>query len=201
VSEHFGEDLELYALGDLDERERVAIEAHASVCAECARRLGEAEETLATMSSLLPAYRAPVRRPSIWKPTARVAVAAAFVAGLLVATFTLAFINVGGGSNDDVRAQIAMTHAHFEHVELKPVAGAAPSAKVVYAQDRSWIYVIVDDGRSGYRLLSTGPSGTRELGALVAHGGSSSVFIEHPPGPDTLELAFGDSIVARGTLR
>ncbi|MGH7661701.1 MAG: zf-HC2 domain-containing protein [Vulcanimicrobiaceae bacterium] len=201
MNEHYSEELELYALGDLDEQDRAAIEAHALTCAECARRLGEAEETLASMSSLLPAYRAPQRRPSTWKPTARIAVAAAFVAGLLVAAFTLAFVNVGSGSNDDVRAQIAMTHAHFQHVQLAPVAAGAPAAKVIYAQDRSWLYVIVDDGRSGYRLLSAGPSGAHELAALVAHGGSSSVFIEHPPDSSTLELALGSSVVARGTLR
>lgn len=202
MSEHFEEDLELYALGDLDEPERAAIDAHAKTCAQCARRLGEAEETLASMTSLLPAYRAPQRRGAVWKPAARVAVAAAFVAGLLVASFTLAFVNVGGGSNnDDVRAQIAMTHAHFEHIELEPVAGGAPAAKVIYAQDRSWLYAIVGDGRSGYRLLSVGPSGTHELGQLVAHGGSSSVFIAHPPDGSDLELVFGNGIVARGTLR
>ena len=201
MSEHFEEELELYALGDLDERERAAIDAHAKTCAECARRLGEAEETLASMTSLLPAYRAPQRRPAVWKPAARVAVAAAFVAGLLVATFTLAFMNLGGGSNDDVRAQIAMTHAHFEHIELEPAAAGAPAAKVIYAQDRSWLYVIVDDGRAGYRLLSAGPTGTHGLGQLVAHGGSSSLFIAHPPDSNDLELAFGNAVVARGTLR
>jgi hypothetical protein len=200
VSAHFGEELELYALGDLEERERAAIAEHVRTCDACARRIGEAEETLATMSSLLPAYRAPQRRRPVWRPTARVAVAAAFVAGLLVAAFTLAFINVGNESGGDIRAQVAMTHAHFRHIELTPVAAGAPAAKVIYAQDRSWLYAIVDDGRPGYRLLAAGPSGALELGRLVAHGASSSLFIAHPTKADRLELAFGDRIVARGTL-
>lgn len=202
MSAHYGEELELFALGDLEPNERAAIEAHLTECAECTRRVGEAEETLAHMSTLLPSYRAPRRNETVWRPTTRVAVAAAFVAGLLAAALALAFVNPSGAFRQDELAQVAMTHSHFEHIELEPVAVSAPAAKVVYAHDHSWLYAIVDDGRPGYHLLvGKGSADLADTGGLTAHGNSSSLFLAHPPPGDRIELFFDGHEVARGTLR
>ena len=200
MNAHYDEELELFALGDLEPAERAAIEEHVRDCADCSRRLAEAEETLARMSSMLPAYRAPHRTQTAWRPSARVAVASAFFAGAIAAVLTLAFVNVNHASSDDVRAQIAMVHSHFQHAELRPAVAGAPLTKIIFPPGRDWLYAIVDDGRSGYRLLASSPSGpARDLGGFAAHGATSSLFVERPP-PGEIELEFDGRIVARGTL-
>ncbi|MGH7328195.1 MAG: zf-HC2 domain-containing protein, partial [Polyangiaceae bacterium] len=201
MSVHLGDEIELYALGDLSAQERAEIEAHLADCDMCTRAVGEAEETLAQMASLLPAFKAPKRSRlrSVWSvPAARIAIAASFVIGLLVAAGTLPFLTLTSRtSSDDVRAQAAMTHSHFVHVELAPVMAGAPAAKVIYARDRSWLYAIVDDGHSAYRLVSIGNSGApHDLGTLVSHGETASLFADHPPSGDTVELVSGDRIIA-----
>ena len=205
MSAHLGDELELYALGDLSEDERTAVESHLEGCEECTRALGAAEETLARMTSLLPAYRAPKRTQlrSFWTmPVARMAIAAAFVVGLLVAAGTLPFLGVRPEANsDDIRAQVAMTHSHFQHVQLAPLVAGAPAAKVIFARDRSWVYAIVDDGRAGYHLmLKTGSAAPVDLGALVAHGDSASLFIDHSLPSSELELVRDERTLARGML-
>ncbi|MBV8355632.1 MAG: zf-HC2 domain-containing protein, partial [Candidatus Eremiobacteraeota bacterium] len=57
MSVHPTDDLELYALGDLEASERSTIEAHLAQCATCRRAVGEAEETLAALADALPRYR------------------------------------------------------------------------------------------------------------------------------------------------
>lgn len=201
MSAHYEEELELFALGDLEPAERAAIEAHVKDCVECTRRLGEAEEALARMSSLLPAYRAPGRAQTVWRPGTRVAVASAFIAGLIAAALTFAFVNLNGTSNTDVRAQIAMINSHFTHVQLEAAAPGAPAAKVIFPPNHAWLYAIVDDGRPGYRLLLVSPAGPpRDLGGLIAHGASSSLFVERAPPGYEVELARNGEIVARGRL-
>lgn len=205
MSTHLGDELELYALGDLSPEERANVEEHLATCEECVRALATAEETLAQMTSLLPAYRAPRRSAlrDLWMmPAARMAIAAAFVVGLLVAAGTLPFISLRPGTTgQDARAQIAMTRAHFEHVQLEPLVAGAPAIKVIYARDRSWMYAIADDGRPGYHLhLSEGSGASHDLGELVTHDGSSSLFVEHPPAGNELQLVSNDRILARGML-
>lgn len=205
MSAHLGDQIELYAIGDLAPEERAEIERHLETCEECTRALGEAEETLAQMASLLPSYKAPKRTVlrSVWSlPAARIAMAASFVIGLLVAAGTLPFLTLTSKTgNDDVRAQVAMTHSHFEHIELASETAGAPAAKVIYARDHSWLYAIVDDGRPGYRLVSVVSGVPHDLGVLVTHGETASLFVEHPPAGDMLELVAGERIIARGILR
>ncbi|HTX02528.1 MAG TPA: zf-HC2 domain-containing protein [Candidatus Acidoferrales bacterium] len=205
MSTHLGDELELYALGDLSPEERADVEEHLATCEECVRALAAAEDALAQMTALLPAYRAPRRTAlrSLWTmPVARMAIAAAFVVGLLVAAGTLPFLTIKPGtSNQDARAQIAMTHAHFEHVQLTPLVPGAPAVKVIYARDRSWIYAIADDGRPGYHLyLAAGSSQPRDLGELIAHDGSASLFVEQPPAGNELLIVSNGRALARGML-
>ncbi|HEY1728945.1 MAG TPA: zf-HC2 domain-containing protein [Candidatus Baltobacteraceae bacterium] len=205
MSTHLGDELELYALGDLSPEERANVEQHLATCDECIRALANAEETLAQMTSLLPAYGAPRRTTlgNFWMmPAARMAIAAAFVVGLLVAAGTIPFLTVKPGtSSQDARAQVAMTHAHFEHIQLASLVTGAPAVKVIYARDRSWMYAIADDGRPGYHLyIAAGSSPPRDLGELVAHDGSASLFVERPPAGNELLLVSNDRTLARGML-
>ena len=202
MNAHPVDDLELYALGDLEPSERAAIEAHVAECASCRHTVGEAEESLAALADALPRYRLPQPR----RAQRYGALAAAFVAGLILAGGSL----VGYDRlhpqplGDDVRAQVAMTHAHFLHVSLEPVSAGAPAAKVVYARDRRWLYALADDSRRPYDLVEIDARGTKhDLGRLAAHDGSSSLFVSltAPAGRDEVDLVAGDQVVARGTLR
>lgn len=197
---HPGDDLQLYALGDLAPEERNAVEAHLADCAECSRIVGEAEKTLADLTGLLPPFRAPRRArftPAFW----RGAVAAAFIAGLILAGSTLGLLHQAQNRNDDVRAQLAMTHAHFGHVQLTPLAEGAPAAKVIFARDRSWLYAIVDDGRAAFQLVGVDAAGRHVLGTLAGHGSTSSLFVDKLPEVSQVELVSGDRAIARGMLK
>ncbi|MBV8074668.1 MAG: zf-HC2 domain-containing protein [Candidatus Eremiobacteraeota bacterium] len=204
MSAHLGDDLELYALGDLSSGERAKVEAHVADCAECARALGEAEQSLAELSGLLPSYRAP-RRPQQrgrWSRLTGGALAAAFVVGMIVAGGTVGYLDhTAVVANDDARARVAMLHSHFAHVPLEPVAAGAPRAKIVYPPDRSWLYAIVDDGRPGYRLIARDGATARDLGTLAAHDETSSLFVTGPGDVHVVELVLDGRVVARGMLR
>lgn len=197
---HPDDDLQLYALGDLSFEERSAVEAHLEGCVECSRIVGEAESALADMSDLIPAFRAPRRsrfRPNFW----RGAIAAALIVGMILAGGTVALIRQAQGRNDDVRAQVAMTNSHFNHVQLDPVAAGAPAAKVIYARDKSWLYAIVDDGHEPFRLVAVDFAGRHDLGTLAGHGITSSLFVEKTPEVKQVELLSGDRVIARGMLK
>ena len=204
MSAHLGDDLELFALGDLSPERRSEIEAHLASCDDCARELGEAEETLADLSGLLPAYRAPKSRTqrSRRSPFATGSLAAAFAVGAIVAGGTVAYVgHTAVVANDDARARVAMLHSHFMHVTLQPAGGTAPLAKIVYPPDRSWLYAIVDEGRPGFRLIAREGAAVRDLGTLAAHDDTSSLFVERPGEVRELELVADGRVVARGMLR
>jgi hypothetical protein len=141
--EHAGDAAELYALGCLSQDERRAVEAHVQTCSPCLRRIGEAEETLLALereTAVVPMpfdaalFPAKPRRTGWW-PSA-LALAAAFVFGMLVRS--------GPAPNP---ALDALATSHFNHAQF---SGAnEPKAKVLYARDRSWYYVVVTGSR-GY---------------------------------------------------
>ena len=62
---HVGEAAELYALGALDEREQAGLEAHIAHCAQCLRRVGEAEETLLALERGSKAVDVPRRQGNV----------------------------------------------------------------------------------------------------------------------------------------
>lgn len=200
MSAHLGDQIELYALGDLSTQEKIAVEAHLATCMECTRAVGEAELTVANLAELLPAYHAPralrVRNSAPWLG----AIAAAFVAGLLVAGGMFAYLN-GHRADPDVRAQVAMVQSHFDHTTLTPVSDGAPATKVIFARDKAWLYAIADDGGSTYHLVAVTGNTQHDLGMLTAHGATASIFVEHPPTLSEIELLNGDRVVARGILR
>ena len=206
MSTHLGDEIELYALGDLSHEERAAVEAHLAVCMECTRSVGEAERTLAEFAELLPSYRAPRAARMQSSARWRGAIAAAFIAGLLVAGGTLAFVNRAWSGNatigqQDVRAQIAMVNSHFDHTTLAPASPGAPPAKVIFARDKAWLYAIVNDNDPGYHLVAVSGDTRRDLGVLTVHGATASLFVQHPPSLSELALVNGDRVVARGMLR
>jgi len=193
---HIGENAELYAVGALSEDERGAVDAHAAHCPDCLRRLGEAEETVLALEGGLVA-RSSQRRPQRRAPIVRGAVswwaipaiAAALIVGMLIPR----------PAPQQNPAMLAMIHSHFSHAQF--IGGAAaPDAKVLYARDRSWYYVIVEGthrfgvfGRHGGRFAM--------LGATRPVRGTSELFARPGENFDHLELREGNAVVESASIR
>lgn len=192
---HVGENAELYALGLLNDIERAQVEAHVANCAECLRRLGQAEETVLDLERETPAVplppnaRAPQfvsrRNPPWW--IGAVAAAAALIFGYLLPHPQAA----------PVTAQLAMLHSHFNHAQFQ---GNGPLAKVLYARDGSWYYVVVE-GSHAYTIDGISSSGTTVLGTTKPGNGTSEFFAPHTQRFDIIELTQGSTVVERAQTR
>jgi len=178
---HLDEEVELYALGDLDEGERRRVEQHAAACPACARRLAESCETVFELAGLLPdagEIRVPARRVrGIWSGLAVVATAAA-IALAAVTALLLARLDTQRAELAMLQAPVAaMARGHFAHVPLQPSDGATPRGKVIYAIDRSWSYVLVD-ARGPYALWVRRNGAWRSAGELQ---GAPAAAMVHGP--------------------
>lgn len=193
---HIGESAELYAAGALDAGERAAVEAHVSSCAECARRVGEAEETVLALERdvrvdpLAFAVAAPLRLrrrevPAWWLP---VAAAAALIVGMVL---------------PDLFAQrepatLAMIRSHFNHAQFS--GPNAPPAKVIYARDRSWYYVIVE-GSHRYGVYGIHDGRGIEIGTTEPKGATSELFVRDGLPLDRVELRNGERAIEAASIR
>ena len=195
---HIGENAELYALGSLSDVERAQVDAHVANCAECLRRLGQAEETVLGLEreAVPHALPAGARAPELrYRPlVARwwygaVAAAAALLLGYLLP-------HPIAQPTHDV-AHVAMLHSHFNHSQF---AGNGPLAKVLYARDRSWYYVIVE-GSHTYSVEAVSPTGTRTLGTTAPRDGTSELFVSHTQRFDRIELREGTAVVESAQIR
>lgn len=192
--DHIGEDAELYALGELDELEAARVERHVRACPECANRLGEAEATVLRMveaGGAVPVVpEALDRRVRFTQPAtpARAwiaAVAAAFVLGLLPWGWTMTQQHANDAPQPAVDAMLA---GHFAHAPLLPLAAGAPSAKVIYAREGGWIYVLAAAGTSSLDVATVTGERTNVVAALAASGATRSAFVKITGRIDSVEL-------------
>jgi len=190
---HIGDSAAAYAAGALDENERAAVAAHAQTCAACLRAIGEAEETwLALERAVEPnaSYvnarrRLPFERRGIagwWLPAIA---AAAFVAGLFFAHRA-----------PESPATLAMIQSHFSHAQFD----GTPPAKVIYARDRSWYYVLVRGG-GRYDVYGLRGTASRALGTTQPRGATSELFAPVHEPFDVLQLREGIRIVETARIR
>ena len=194
---HIGDNAELYALGSLSDVERAQVEAHVANCEECLRRLGAAEETVLGLEQETPVQplpagaRAPVFRSR--RPLTRwwvgVAAAAALIVGYLLPHPV----------SQPTRgvAQVAMLHSHFNHSQF---AGSGPLAKVLYARDRSWYYIVVE-GAHSYSVEGVNPAGTTALGTTVSGDGTSELFVPHAQRFERIDLRENSKVVESAQIR
>jgi len=198
---HVGENAELYALGMLDASETRALEEHVRICSECERRLGEAEETVLALergTREVPLTRD--ERMSFATPRASrlplwAAIVAAFALGLLP---SLWLSTQRPAPSPHTLAAVAMIQSHFSHAQF---AGAgAPEAKVIYARDRSWLYVMVV-GSHRYDLYAIRGSAARMIGTTQPQQTTSEMFVTQPGDLDALQLREGATIVETAKVR
>ncbi|TAM89965.1 zf-HC2 domain-containing protein [bacterium] len=199
---HLDELAELYALGDLDERERRDVERHARVCSVCAQRLAESCQTVYALSALLPDAGEPPSLPvpvpafvrPVWKALAALAVAAAVLLAVISGVL-LQRLDAQRGEIAALRApQIALAQGHFAHLPLRAAAAGAPRGKVIYALDRSWYYVLID-GPGPYQLWIHRDGAWRDAGMVrgnpayaLVRGAVEEVAVSAPGAPQSSAL-------------
>ena len=189
---HLGEEAELYALGELTPEQSAELERHVATCGDCARRVGEAEEAVA---GLIEAQTAPDfssrlargRRPSIapWIGS----IAAAFVLGLVPWLLTMSRPTTVASvtTAPDVAAQTAMLHSHFLHVQIGSLA------KVIYARDGRWIYVLAAPGDEPLTVIVSGCGRAGTTAWLKPSGSTRSVFLPMSCRAESVGFVIGQS--------
>jgi hypothetical protein len=200
-AQHVGEDAELYALGQLDDVTRDRLERHVRVCAQCARRVGEAESTVLRLIEAqtppVPAALRPFYAPSsrTWRWAA--AIAAAFVLGLFP------WLAVTLRSAPPATQQLAMTamlHGHFLHADFVPDIAGAPEAKVIYARTGGWLYVLTAPGSERLSIVTV-TRGSRSAVASVAPAAQTRAAFVPLSGPiDEVLLLEGERQVAHANV-
>jgi hypothetical protein len=190
VTEHLGEDAELYPLGMLDEDAARDVERHIASCSECAERVGQAQAVAASLAAALPlstpspALERRLRESTRPQPTAIRRVNLFPFA--LAAAFALAFLGLGWQSlvlqqrlkTQDV-ALVTMVHSHFNHVSMSPESANPVAAKILYARDGSWIYIIADKPSGSLHAIAQTEAGVADLGALGSSGETATLLV-HP---------------------
>jgi Putative zinc-finger len=192
---HLGELAELYALGDLSDVERMRAERHLRACAECARRVGEAEAAMLRLiqSEAPPAQGAPERRlvlPGRMPSRSWIAaVAAAFLAGLIPWGVTLMRDQSTAADTRTAReATAAMLAGHFAHAPFRAAAAGAPSGKVIYALRGGWIYAIVTPGPDALDVTVVRAGARVPVGRIAAGETARSAFVRIAGRVDAVEL-------------
>lgn len=204
-----------YALGMLSFEDRTLVEEHLRFCASCSRAIGESERVVCAMIEMTtPPYKAPGRLqerieqiadPPI-KTTAlrqrRIsfswgALAAAVALSLGVSTANLWHENLALRSidlrNDTVLATISTSH--FKHVSLISRVSDLPAAKVLYAPDRSWLYLVVDAAHCDCHLVAQYGEEVRDLGSPQTNDRTSTLFIRDNGKPTSLRLVSSSGAV------
>jgi hypothetical protein len=228
MNQHLGDEAELYALGILESVERDAVDAHLAVCAECSQRVGAAEMTVARLASVVPrvepspelgtrirADAATLRSPGIRRSAKHVAreqarrawlpVWAAVAVSLVLMVALGAAVVQSGRLKDQLQADdVALIHVvygHFQHAPLtRRVPSALAAAKVLYANDGSWLYVVVDRPAGDLHLVERVQGTDRDAGLLARRGSVATLFVRAAGRPAAISLRAAGSIVASAQL-
>lgn len=128
------------------------------------------------------------------------AIGLATAAGLVLG-FLATFFGFSSHPDDTQHALVAMVNSHFNHAQFAPVASqGAPAAKVIYARDKSWLFVITT-GSEHYSVFTVDAHGATRLGELRPQGSSSTLFVNFPFTASVIELRDGTAVVERAQVR
>ena len=192
MTEHLGEDAELYPLGILDVDAARNVERHVALCSECAERVVRAQAVAGSLAAALPlATPSPAlerRLRESARPRPSVKLSGGLFPFALAAAFALAFLGLGWQTlvlrerlqSEDV-ALVTMVHSHFNHVSMSPESANPVAAKILYARDGSWIYIIADKPGGPLRAVAHTPAGVADLGVLSSTGETATLLV-HPGG-------------------
>jgi anti-sigma-K factor RskA len=190
LTDHLGEDAELYPLGMLDDDAARNVERHIALCSACAERVAQAEAVAASLAAALPSATPSPALERRLRESARPQPSAKFRASIfrfaLAAAFALAFLGLGWQAlvlrerlqTEDV-ALVTMVHSHFNHVSMSPESANPVAAKILYARDGSWIYIIADKPGGALHAIAGTAAATIDLGVLTSTGETATLLV-HP---------------------
>jgi Putative zinc-finger len=208
VNEHLGDDAELYPLGILDSAAARAVEEHIETCPSCARRVADARAAAGSLATALPGREPPDRLEKRLRESAttqsrertrnRFDFGWAFAAALVLALFALGWQTLVLRDHlvRQNRALAMLVHSHFNHASMVPEPGVTVDAKVLYARDGSWIYIIVDKPNATFRAVAQTPVGTKELGTLRGWGETATLLSRPRVRVNSIALKRGSATVA-----
>lgn len=193
---HLDDDAELYALGLTNADDAAAIEAHLRDCAECRERVARAEHVAASLAAALPAVAAvpAQRRTRPWWTGLAVAAAIVFAATAAIEGAAAHSASVQLQRTDV--ALIAMASSHFGHTTMTAEPGVV--AKMIYARDAAWCYVVVAGAPRGAHVVVRRGTAAQDMGQLDG-ATPATLFMEKPGRPSAVEIVAGDHIVAQGS--
>ena len=191
MTEHLGENAELYPLGILDDDAAREVERHIAFCSECAERVARAEAVAASLAAALPlATPSPKLERRLRESTRpqlgmlksganvlRFAIAAAFVIAFLGFGLQTLLLRQRLAAEDV--ALVTMVHSHFNHVSMSPESTSPVAAKILYARDGSWIYIIADKPGGALHAIARTAAGDNDLGRLLSTGETATLLV-HP---------------------
>lgn len=191
MTEHLGENAELYPLGILDDDAVRDVERHIALCDACAERVSQAQRAAASLAAALPAASpSPALerrlRDSIRPPLGAAKGHPSIFRFALAAAVALIFLGLGWQTlvlqqrlkAEDI-ALVTMVHSHFNHVSMSPESENPVAAKILFARDGSWIYIIADKPGGSLHAIAETPTGTIDLGVLTSTGETASLLV-HP---------------------
>ncbi|HEY1868013.1 MAG TPA: hypothetical protein VGG70_06920 [Candidatus Cybelea sp.] len=210
MTEHLGEDLELYPLGILDDDAARSVERHVASCSECAERVAQAQAVAASLAAALPratpspALERRLREAVRPQPSAKRRASLPFA---LAAAFALAILGFGWQAlvlrerlaADDV-ALVTMVHSHFNHISMSPQSANPVAAKILYARDGSWIYIIADKPGGILHAIAHTAARSVDLGALASTGETATLLLHPRERIRSITLQRAGLDVASGTL-
>jgi anti-sigma factor RsiW len=191
VTAHLGEDAELYPLGILDDDAARNVERHVASCSECAERVARAQAVKVSLAAALPlatpspALEQRLRESARPQRNAKRPRANLFPLAL-AAAFALAFLGLGwqqfvlrGRLHSEDIALVTMVQSHFNHVSMSPQSANPVAAKILYARDGSWIYIIADKPGGSLHAIARTATGSADLGELTSTGETATLLV-HP---------------------
>jgi anti-sigma factor RsiW len=212
MTEHLGENAELYPLGILDDDAAREVERHIAFCSECADRVARAEAVAASLAAALPVatpsptlerrLRESARlQPGVRKTRANVlrfAIAAAFVIAFLGLGLQTLLLHQRLAAEDV--ALVTMVHSHFNHVSMSPESASPVAAKILYARDGSWIYIIADKPGGALHAIAHTERGVAALGAMLNVGETATLLVHPSERVRSIVLQRGGATVASAKL-
>lgn len=212
MTQHVDELAELYALGALDELERARVERHARGCAECARRLQQAEETVTVLSQAQPSHAPPAHlaarlshsvaaplQPRMHWP-ALTAIAAAFAIALIPTWIAVDRQTSLQAMRQDERALARLASARFRDAAFVATDRKPMDAKVLYGGDGSWYYIVVMHPKPDMRVAYVHGGHMEMLGTVAMHGESGTLYLPVNHKMEELALLQGATVVAHARL-
>jgi hypothetical protein len=213
TNDHPYDDIDAFALGDLDLARQRAVLDHADACTTCAVLVADAMTGMSALAQLeepseltrrvpaiadvsrLSVRQMPTRRfaPSVWFAAA----AAAACLALLLWNVQLRQEAIGVPAPPPIAA---LVHSHFIHHPLTGPA-AAGNAKVIQAVDGHWVYVVADGltPRSRYALWEKRGGDTVKVGEFSTDAGGlvAQYFEQAPAKIDGYSLTAADQTPAQ----